>query len=283
MLWAIALYNTMRRMGFVFQSGKHLFGLDIGEFLRVLYKDGVAKGYLMRCVGTLIIKPLQASEVSDPVTRVSALSSQLSVLCRRGLSKPIACVVWEAIIPYKSSFLLKNQLNQLPRELLISHPLRGGLGVPPPRYLPSLENKFDDLPRLKQSHFMLLGHSERLMSSDWITTLDFRNAKEFNLKALSESLHKTNLMSSLTEQDRLASALSHADALHAWTLKQRPSPIHRLEPIGLHPPKLSHYGNRVLIELHQLIRFPEYDHFRIEPPTRNSMKLFLVQTELPRQ
>ncbi|QQP49976.1 Uncharacterized protein FKW44_010813 [Caligus rogercresseyi] len=159
LLWAIALYNTMRRMGFVFQSGKQLFGTDIGEFLRVLYKDGFTKGYLMRCVGTLIIKPLQASEVSDPIARVSALSSQLNVLCRRGLSKATAKVVWEAIIPYQSSFLHGGRLHQLPYEHLVTHPLRGGLGVPPPGRLPSLKNEFFGLPQLKQRHFMLLGHT----------------------------------------------------------------------------------------------------------------------------
>ncbi|QQP38418.1 Uncharacterized protein FKW44_018985, partial [Caligus rogercresseyi] len=62
-LWASGLYNVMRQMDFVFQAGKQLFGFNIGEFLRVLYQSGKAQGYLMRCTGTLILKPLQASEL----------------------------------------------------------------------------------------------------------------------------------------------------------------------------------------------------------------------------
>lgn len=38
-----------------------------GEFLRFLVSDDGARGFLMRCVATLIISPLQSSTFGDPV------------------------------------------------------------------------------------------------------------------------------------------------------------------------------------------------------------------------
>lgn len=85
-LWAIAMYESMSASGLIFQASKQMFDVNQGEFLRVVYTAQGCQGYLARAVGTLIMKPIQNTDVVSPAERANALNSQIIILLRRGFT-----------------------------------------------------------------------------------------------------------------------------------------------------------------------------------------------------
>ncbi|QQP50746.1 Hypothetical protein FKW44_011866 [Caligus rogercresseyi] len=91
------------------------------------------------------------------------------------------------------------------------------------------------------------------MSVDWITTLDIKDKKKLNLPALSLCLHKTNLMSSLTEADRFKSVSSHAQALKDWQ-----HGFTWIGPVIHNQRNLTRQDRDFIDTLHLIIKFPAF-------------------------
>nr|QYV43092.1 MAG: RNA-dependent RNA polymerase [Totiviridae sp.] len=214
--WAVVLFNTMKWMGFVFQAGKQLFGRQIGEFLRVLYYQGQARGYLTRCLGTLIIKPLQSSEFGDPSAIVGALTAQIAICHRRGLSAVVCDQVWDAIVPYRSNFRHGHSFHSMPTWTIQGAAIDGAMDSGHVGTIALRTYSRASIPRLETGNSSLVGYCNDNMARDWVRSVARKAKMEFDSNKLISTLHKTNLISSSTDQDKMTSVDRLAQRLHSW-------------------------------------------------------------------
>nr|UUV42410.1 MAG: RNA dependent RNA polymerase [Enontekio totivirus 3] len=113
-LWAIALFNVMQASGLIFQPSKQLFDVQKGEFLRVVYTNQGCNGYAGRAINTLIVKPVQSVEVVGPAERASAISDQIQILYRRGMTLQGTSLLWDAVVPYAATSEFPNGVFSIP-------------------------------------------------------------------------------------------------------------------------------------------------------------------------
>lgn len=100
-----ALYNVLNYTGLVTPSVKQMFGLTVGEYLRVLCTDGSAKSYLVRALANLILKEVQSPIYSDSVNMVPALYDSISTIARYGFHPTTVQLLADDLYPYWSKIL----------------------------------------------------------------------------------------------------------------------------------------------------------------------------------
>lgn len=201
-LWAVALFNVMVATGLEFQPSKQMFERKKGEFLRVVYDKDGARGYLARKVATMIMKPIQNTEVVTPAERAVAMNDQLSTMVRRGYDLAACRLLWDAIVPYAARSSLGQGKLTIPRGILMKSHLDNGLDIGHPRTaavrgamvaaLPTMELKSAIMERSLASH----------MTDDWIELVSGRFRDTMDTPALRESIHRINITDSLRQEDR---------------------------------------------------------------------------------
>ncbi|QJD26158.1 polymerase [Schistocephalus solidus toti-like virus 2] len=218
-LWAIRLYNSMATAGFVFQPGKQLFDRARGEFLRVLYTSEGARGYLMRSVATLVVKPVQSIQELAPHARATALNSLIQILYRRGLTREGCETLWWSIIPHALRLPLPEKSGVgIPLRVAMAPCSAGGLDLGPPSTVGLPQSRFPPLPALRTESHALEEAIPSNMSSDWISMVS-RQVRQFDATALKSALHAQNVTDSLRSKDRLKALRFYEKELKEWVSK----------------------------------------------------------------
>nr|QHA33708.1 RdRp [Atrato virus] len=202
-VWAMEMYRAMGQAGFVFQSGKQMFDIGRGEFLRVLYTPEGARGYVMRAVASLLIKPIQSVTELAPQSKATAYTSQVHLLYRRGLDVEACRILWWALIPH--ALKMKTMGNSgvgIPVSVAMKSFLDGGLdlGAPMTMATPSVSTK--PLPAPVPHTDELAGAIKSNMSHDWIITVSKALQSPFDAPKLESLLHHANVSDSLRPIDR---------------------------------------------------------------------------------
>lgn len=235
-LWAATLYQTMTDMGLVFQPSKQMFDMNRGEFLRVLYTNQGARGYLMRGVATLIIKPIQSVDELAPQARGTSLNSQINLLYRRGLTKEACDILWWATIPHALRLKLPDGGGVGIPVWAASLPYtKGGLDLGPPNTIHIGGVEIPSLPAPVLHTAALELAVARNMSHDWVVEISKKVRKPFDAERVEKALHATNVSDSLRPVDRLQTMRLLEREMKLWREKVKKIPSKK-------------YGNRGLKE-----------------------------------
>lgn len=218
-LWAIAIYNAAEAAGFEFQASKQLFGIGIGEFLRVLYTAEGALGYMARAIGTFIMKPVQGSDIFGPAERASALNSQISILFRRGMTLSACNMLWDATVPYAASVQLASGGFHIPKGILRKSYLDGGLDIGPPMTMAIRTVATAPVPTLIPASAELEAAVPSHMTNDWIKCMSATIQEAFDAPSVAKSIHAANVKDSLRTEDRKMSLRVLERQLHTWKEK----------------------------------------------------------------
>lgn len=133
--WCALIYYTLNSMGLVMRSSKQMFGPGRGEFLRVLYNNGSADGYLGRAIPNLLLKEVQRPLTQDTASMLQSIHTSLTTLHRRGLAFDAVCLLYDDLI---SHFRKVAQFPgdpcpiTIPVELVAMAQAHGGIGIPKP-------------------------------------------------------------------------------------------------------------------------------------------------------
>lgn len=177
-LWARLLYYTMHQMGFIFQRSKQMFGEGRGEYLRVLYQNGQASGYLHRALANYILRPLQNDSTQDPVAWANTIQEGVATMCRRGLPVSLAKCIWRNSMNYWVKVKAHNFDRcgvRVPIEAIELAAEQGGLGCPRPSHL-VLSNSAIVLPVLIANGKVLEGAPAH-MTNDWLRHVSAHSSK----------------------------------------------------------------------------------------------------------
>lgn len=226
-LWAMAMYESMQSTGLIFQPSKQMFDTSRGEFLRVVYTSKGCQGYLARAVGTLIVKPIQSTEVVAPAERAHALSSQIAILHRRGFTEEGSKVLWEAVVPYAARAKLVSGALTIPVGALLKSSLDNGLDIGPPMTAAGPSDKIKAIPSMVLSSKALEESVPSHMSTDWAKVMSRRLQSSFNYDSIVEALHSTNVTDSLRQEDRIKCLRVHERDLRSWLERLRPGTVRR--------------------------------------------------------
>ncbi|UUV42273.1 MAG: putative RNA dependent RNA polymerase [Ilomantsi totivirus 1] len=218
-LWAMVLFKTMQESGFDFQGKKQMFDVCRAEFLRVLYSEEGCMGYLARAVASLIVKPIQSSDLGGPAERAQAINSQVNILHRRGLTAEGAEVLWRALVPYAAHVMFPRGGFSIPVNVLKLHPKNGGLGLLPPGHFSESVDKIRPLPSYLAKSKTLEAVVPKHMSEDWIKYVSKAVGRSFDAEALIEMVHASNVQDSLREKDKAESLASLEVELRIWKEK----------------------------------------------------------------
>lgn len=218
-LWAIVVYRIMQMTGLDFQAKKQLFDLCRAEFLRVLYSVEGCMGYLARAIATIIMKPIQSSEVTGPAERAIALGAQVSIIRRRGFTSSGSITLWNAIVPYAGHVSLPKGAFSLPAGVMKLHPAHGGLGVMPPGYYSSSKDFLSPVPTYQACCKDLAKHVDSNMSGDWVDYAGEVVKASFDSPALKQMVHEGNVMDSLRPRDKFEGLVKLEEDLREWREK----------------------------------------------------------------
>lgn len=201
-LWAVALFNCMTATGLVFQPSKQMFERSKGEFLRVVYTKEGCRGYLARKIATLVMKPIQSTDVVTPAERAVALNDQISTLMRRGCSLEACSLVWEAVVPYAARSKLARGTLSIPKSILLKHHLDGGLDIGCPKTAAARSKPIPQLPAMELKSTILERSVPTHMTDDWIRLVSKKFKDVMDAEALRTSIHRVNITDSLRQEDR---------------------------------------------------------------------------------
>lgn len=168
-LWSRMVYYTLNQMGFIFQLNKQMFGKGRGEYLRVLYQNGSALGYVNRSMINFILRPLQNDQTSDPVAWAHTITEGCSTLARRGLTPTMCQVLWDNNINYwcKAKAAPMDRAGvRIALDAIRLSALNGGLGCPRPFELSISQDRLV-LPKLANLDIPLSAFPAN-MTDDWI-------------------------------------------------------------------------------------------------------------------
>lgn len=73
---------VINHMGLVLQPTKQMFGQTVGEFLRVLFQNGTASGYLIRSMANLILEEVQSPIYHGAEEMCATSSDSVTTLAR---------------------------------------------------------------------------------------------------------------------------------------------------------------------------------------------------------
>nr|UUV42289.1 MAG: putative RNA dependent RNA polymerase [Lestijarvi totivirus] len=218
-VWAIVLFKCMQASGFDFQAKKQMFDKCRAEFLRVLYSSEGCMGYLSRAIPTLIVKPIQSTDISGPVERAIAMNSQVNLLFRRGFSFEGCVIAWKALVPYEARVTFPKGSFSIPFGVLRIHPRNGGLGLAPPMHLTRSKGLIKPPPTIQVSSVTLEQIVPMNMSKDWISYISDKIGCCFDSEALMKMVHASNVTDSLRPKDRLACLEELEEVLRQWKSK----------------------------------------------------------------
>ena len=218
-LWAAELFKQFQAFGFEMQPSKQLFDVGVGEFLRVRYAGGVARGYLMRAISSFILRPTQSADMSTPLERCSALSAQVNVLVRRGLNIDFANGLWRIVIDRVRRFYVKegSRKTTVPLAVVCGPRSNGGFGICPPGMASQSAGTAPRFPRLLHSTRQL---SEAIPSNSAAAaaremSYEFKNALRF--ESVVDALHRSNLTSSMRPIDKSTTLRLFDVAIRRWS------------------------------------------------------------------
>lgn len=223
-LWGAELYNSMGRAGFVFQGSKQMFDKGRGEFLRVLYTKDGARGYPMRAVATLLIKPIQSVQDLAPQNKATSLTSQINLLFRRGITVEACSILWWACVPHALKMRKPGGGGvSIPVGVAMKPFALGGLDLGPPLTIGQGNVPSQPLPAPTPHTTELEEAIGRHMSHDWIIQVSKRVKTRFDAEALEHSLHVANVTDSLRPEDRTKTMRNLEHELTKWreSLKER--------------------------------------------------------------
>ncbi|UHK03335.1 MAG: RNA-dependent RNA polymerase [Hangzhou totivirus 12] len=203
--WCAILYYMLNSMGLETQSVKQMFGPNRGEFLRVFYSKGEAKGYLMRCIANMLLKEIQRPLVQDVGAMLTSISVSLNTAVRRQLSPLAHCILeYDLIGHYRkvSEFYGDPAPVTVPYTLVYASPAVGGLGLNRPQYACSELAGSDNttkhakpFPHLQPKVSIDLTSVPTKCTDNWITTI-YKYLSQFgdgvNIQALRNSSVATN-------------------------------------------------------------------------------------------
>nr|WCJ14331.1 MAG: RNA-dependent RNA polymerase [Aedes japonicus totivirus 1] len=215
-LWAMVIFEVMQATGFVFQSAKQMFDVCRGEFLRVVYTQDGCQGYLGRSVGTLIMKPIQGTDVNSPSERAVAVNSQIMILKRRGLTDRGCELVWDAIVPYAARSKLPSGAITIPVSYLNKSYLDGGLDLGYPGTAARPSNTVSSIPVMELGSKVLEEAVPSNMARDWANILSRSIKSSIKYDDLVEALHQANITDSLRSEDRTLSLRKMERRLRTW-------------------------------------------------------------------
>nr|UUV42252.1 MAG: putative RNA dependent RNA polymerase [Hattula totivirus 2] len=215
-LWAIAMYDIMKSMGFVFQPSKQMFDICRGEFLRVVYTLLGCKGYLGRAIATLIMKPIQGTEVTSPAERAVALNSQIMILKRRGMTDRACELIWDAVVPFAARAKLPNGALTIPVSYLTKSYLDGGLDLGYPGTAAERSEVVAPIPVMSLGSAILEREIPDNMAKDWVNVLSRKLRTDIKYDDLVETMHKSNVTDSLRTEDRISSLRKLEKSLREW-------------------------------------------------------------------
>lgn len=235
-LWARLIYYTMNQMGFIFQRSKQMFGDGRGEYLRVLYQDGNATGYLHRALANYILRPLQNDVTQDPVSWAHAISEGTSTMSRRGLPLPLVRVIWTNCMNYWVKARAHNADKcgvRYPTTVIEAEPELGGMGCPLPGTV-LLAGRKIDLPNLQVQGKALSGFPSH-MTDDWIRHISAHQSKlDHGYRIRSDALREVALQTSY------ASLPDHITGIADWKRLKADVKVWR----DVNTRKLSHHARR---------------------------------------
>nr|UUV42541.1 MAG: RNA dependent RNA polymerase [Inari totivirus 1] len=183
-------------------------------------------GYLARAVATLIVKPIQGSDLGGPGERAQAMNSQINILFRRGMTSEGAAVMWDALVPYSARANLPRGGFSIPVNVLRLHPKNGGLGLLKPGEYSESVDQVKPLPTYKAGSKALEEVVPRNMSEDWIKYISQSVTRPFDAEALIEMAHAANVTDSLREKDKRLALLELEIELREWKEKQKWPVVH---------------------------------------------------------
>lgn len=224
-LWAIAVYQAMAASGLQFQGSKQMFDKGRGEFLRVMYTREGCLGYPARAVASLVVKPIQNTEIVSPAERATALDEHIKVLRRRGFSEEGCEVLWSAIVPYAAKSKLREMRANIPIPILIKAKGDGGLGLSVPGRAPMSSEQVARIPKMELRSVVLERSIPDLMARDWLRVLSKSYCKAFKSEAVVSALHRANVCDSLSATDRTQALMAHMKELGRWLAKVKPGPV----------------------------------------------------------
>lgn len=131
-VWCASLYYALNSMGLVMQSSKQMFGQGRGEYLRVLYSNGIAGGYLGRAIANAVTKEIQRPLPLDAMANIATAMTSLSTCCRRGMSRLALSMLWYDKVDHLSkiqAFPGDPNPVTVPRNILCRPVNEGGLGM----------------------------------------------------------------------------------------------------------------------------------------------------------
>lgn len=136
--WCALIYYTLNQMGLVMRNHKQMFGQGRGEFLRVLYSHGKARGYMGRALANLLLKEVQKPLPLDTASNLRSVDVSLSALARRGLSGVALCILHHDLINHLrkvKEFPGDPHPITVPLSVVYAPQQAGGIGISKPFYV----------------------------------------------------------------------------------------------------------------------------------------------------
>lgn len=228
-LWPRLIFYVLSEQGFIFQQSKQMFGQGRGEFLRVLYQHGSARGYCVRSLVNLLLKPLQQSLDLNAQAWAHSTTETMRVLSRRGTMLSMCRAIYFHLLD--NSAVVKAHARDrkpvlLPKVYVYAAPEFGGLGCPPPGSL--ITNTVSvELPQHVPDYDAEVCHAESNMTDDWIAHVSSRapaTARQINVSVLKASMVRDNYQPSLSQvsRDRARPRYKKAFAKASAPLRQVP-------------------------------------------------------------
>nr|QUS52816.1 RNA-directed RNA polymerase [Mute swan feces associated toti-like virus 1] len=216
-LWAGALYTVMLAMGFEMRASKQLFDRAVGEFLRVRYVQGDARGYLMRAVGTTLMRPVQSEELGLPHEMAVGLNNQVQLLVRRGLDLKTAGAVWWGTVKHALSIPMPRGGGiSIPMAAVMRSVSDGGLDLGPPGTVAMPATRIAPLPVAALTLDELASELPSHMSEAWLDVVSSQIKTKFNRAAVNRALHVANVSGSQRPIDKVLNRRQVERSVKKW-------------------------------------------------------------------
>lgn len=201
--WARALYYCLNNMGFLFQPTKQMFGTGRGEYLRVLYTQGTARGYLARALSNYLLRPIQNANPMDPIAWARSISDSASLLVRRGMTTLMASAVYYDAIQFWARVRAHPKDHaplSIPLEYYWTPSVQGGCSAPPPgcTFLPDMAHKLSTpMPQMRSSRQAGQLGVPTGMTDDWLDYVSKQTPRMGYLGNLDLTLNTAGLKESM--------------------------------------------------------------------------------------
>lgn len=270
-LWALTLYKSLQETGLIFSDKKQIQDLNVAEFLRVVYTDQGARGYLGRSVSTLIIRPLQSELDISPTMKAIGVNSQIQTCYRRGLNDAMCSVLWDTMIP----FLLKSRIKEIsditiPVNLVVRSFLEGGLDIGKPSTISAKCGSIPPIPVLRYESKFLETNIPKHTSHAYIEIMSEQIQSVFNSERVEDVIHAANISDSIPQGDKIKSLLKFHKQVREWHDKVRKCNVksgYRIKVEVSEYLKASDLDDGLLMKLRRLNATWENTKICIEEPT----------------